>query len=440
MIAVLFLRGPASKPRTIFITSITSEESTVSNSPATSPAATPPLPIVPAPSSNPMAAATENFNRVLIAMTSLPGKVSDLIFSPGRPPQVELNSRLTPVNIPGLEMLTPDHTNTIATVLTQKHRVASENLQEQGAADLSYSVPGHSRFRVNIFKQRGSYAIVMRVIASGIPSFEQLNLPLQLKQIAELKNGIVLVTGPTGSGKSSTLAAVIDFINETRYDHILTIEDPIEFMHRHKNCTIHQRELHSDTPSFSLALRAALRQAPKVILVGEMRDRETVEIAMEAAETGHLVLSTLHTIDASKTIDRIIGVFPKNEEPIIRTRLSQSFRFIISQRLLPRADGSSRIAAIEILKSTTRTKEYIEKGERDGKSLLDAIKDGELEGMQAFDQVLERYVRDGSVALQTALEYCTNRNNLSLQLRDWEEANKKAAKNTGSTLDQIEKY
>lgn len=415
----------------------------MSNSSAPSPAATPApsFPTVAAQSSNPLQAATENFNRVLVAMTSVSGKVSDLIFSPGRPPQVELNSRLTPVNIPGLEMLTPDHTATIAAVMTQKHRVASENLQDHGAADLSYSVPGHSRFRVNIFKQRGSYAIVMRVIASGIPSFEQLNLPPQLKQIAELKNGIVLVTGPTGSGKSSTLAAIIDYINETRFDHILTIEDPIEFMHRHKNCTIHQRELHSDTPSFSLALRAALRQAPKVILVGEMRDRETVEIAMEAAETGHLVLSTLHTIDASKTVDRIIGVFPKNEEPIIRTRLSQSFRFIVSQRLLPRADGNGRMAAIEILKSTTRTKEYIEKGERDGKSLLDAIKDGELEGMQCFDQVLERYVRDGSVAYQTALEYCTNRNNLSLQLRDWEESQRKpVAKNSGSAMDQIEKY
>lgn len=415
----------------------------MSNSSASSPAAPPPqpLPTVAAPSANPLQAATDNFNRVLVAMTSYSGKVSDLIFSPGRPPQVELNSRLTPVPIPGLEMLTPDHTTTIATVLTQKNRIASENLQEHGAADLSYSVQGHSRFRVNIFKQRGSYAIVMRVIASGIPSFEQLNLPIQLKQIAQLKNGIVLVTGPTGSGKSSTLAAIIDFINETRHDHILTIEDPIEFMHRHKNCTIHQRELHSDTPSFSLALRAALRQAPKVILVGEMRDRETVEIAMEAAETGHLVLSTLHTIDASKTVDRIIGVFPKNEEPVVRTRLSQSFRFIISQRLLPRADGSGRIAAIEILKSTMRTKEYIEKGERDGKSLLDAIKDGELEGMQSFDQVLERYIREGSVDYQVALEYCTNRNNLSLQLRDWEEAQKKAASQpSNTTREQIEKY
>ena len=398
----------------------------MSNASAPSSAASP-LPTVPAQSPNPLQAATDNFHRVLIAMTSLEGRVSDLIFSPGRPPQVELNSRLTPISIPGLEILTSDHTSTIAAVLTRNHRVAAEALQESGSADLSYAVPDYSRFRVNIFKQRGSFAIVMRVINPEIPNFDQLQLPVQLKQIAELKNGIVLVTGPTGSGKSSTLAAIIDYINETRHDHILTIEDPIEFVHKHKNCTIHQREIHSDTPSFSHALRAALRQAPKVILVGEMRDRETVEIAMEASETGHLVLSTLHTIDAAKTVDRIIGVFPKNEEPIIRTRLSQSFRFIISQRLIPRADNKGRVAAIEILRSTTRTKEYIEKGERDGKSLLDAIRDGELEGMQSFDQVLERCVRNGSVALQTALEYATNRNNFALQVRDWVEAQKEAA-------------
>ncbi len=388
---------------------------------------------------NPLQAATENFNRVLTAMTSVQGKVSDLIFSPGRPPQVELNSRLTPMQIPGLEMLTPDHTATIAAVLTQNHRVAAEALQEKGSADLSYSVPNNCRFRVNIFKQRGSYAIVMRVITSEIPSFDQLRLPPQLRRIAELKNGIVLVTGPTGSGKSSTLAAIIDFINETRYDHILTIEDPIEFTHKHKNCTIHQRELHSDTPSFALALRAALRQAPKVILVGEMRDQETVEIAMEAAETGHLVLSTLHTIDASKTVDRIIGVFPKNEEPIVRNRLAQSFRYIISQRLIPRGDGQGRVAAMEILKATTRTKEYIEKGERDGKSLVDAMRDGELEGMQTFDQMLEKFVRDGTVSYQIAMEYSTNRNNLGLQLRDWEEAQQKVAAEAQGGV-QIEKY
>ena len=362
--------------------------------------------------------AAESFNRVLQAMLSVSEKVSDLIFSPGKPPQIELNGKLRGINIPGLEILKPEHTEAIANVIIKNNRVAMESLEQRGSADISYGVPGHSRYRVNIFRQRSTYAIVMRNIPMGIPGFEQLKLPAQLKDICELKNGIVLVTGPTGSGKSSTLAAIIDLINETRYDHIVTIEDPIEFLHRHKNCTIHQRELHADTPSFALALRAALRQAPKVILVGEMRDVETIETAMEAAETGHLVMSTLHTIDAAKTVDRIIGVFPKNEEQVIRTRLAQSFRYIISQRLLPRVDGGGRIAAIEILKSTARTREYIEKGEREGKSLLDAMKDGELEGMQAFDQVLERNVRQGLISMNDALAYATNRGNLQLALQD----------------------
>jgi len=246
-----------------------------------------------------------------------------------------------------------------------------------------------------------------------------LDLPPQLREIVALKNGIVLVTGPTGSGKSSTLAAVIDMINETKFYHIITIEDPIEFLHNHKNSTIHQRELHSDTPNFALALRAALRQAPKVILVGEMRDRETMEVALEAAETGHLVLSTLHTIDAAKTVERIIGVFPKNEEKIIRTRLAQSFRYIISQRLLPRADDNGRVAAIEILKSTSRTREYIERGESEGKSLHDAMEQGENEGMQTFDNTLERMVRSGLVTKEDALVYASNFGNLLLKLGEF---------------------
>src|SRR5687768_9922054 len=205
-----------------------------------------------------------------------------------------------------------------------------------GSVDISYSIPGKTRFRVNIFAQRGTYAIVLRVIPEGIPSLQQLKLPQELFNIPKLKNGIVLVTGPTGSGKSTTLAAIIHEINLNYAYHILTIEDPVEYMHRHVKATVNQREVGSDTKTFALALRAALRQAPKVILIGEMRDVETIEIAMEAAETGHLVLSTLHTIDAAKTIDRIIGVFPKDQEPQIRTRFAQSFRYVISQRLVPR--------------------------------------------------------------------------------------------------------
>jgi twitching motility protein PilT len=369
---------------------------------------------------NPAAPPPPNFLNVLKEMLRASDKVSDLIFSPGRPPQIEIAGKLVPVSIPGLEKLTAGHTAGIAKLIIANHQVAAESLEKTGSADLSFSAPGEARFRVNIFKQRGTHAIVMRVIPMRPPRFSDFNLPEQLKEIGNIKNGIVLVTGPTGSGKSSTLAAIIDLINETHFYHIVTIEDPIEFLHNHKNSTIHQRELHSDTPSFSVALRAALRQAPKVILVGEMRDRETIEVALEAAETGHLVLSTLHTIDASKTIDRIIGVFPKNEEKAIRTRIAQSFRFIISQRLIPVADGKGRVAAIEILKSTMRTREYIEKGDVEGKSLIDAMRQGDQDGMQTFDGVIEKLIRSGVVTIEGALPYATNANNLLLEIADLE--------------------
>jgi twitching motility protein PilT len=385
-----------------------------------------------------------NFITVLREMLRASDKVSDLIFSPGRPPQVELAGKLVPVKIPGLEKLTPAHTAGIAKLIIGNQAAPAESLEKTGSADLSFSAPGEARFRVNIFKQRGSHAIVMRVIPMKTPQFKDFNLPPQLMEIADIKNGIVLVTGPTGSGKSSTLAAVIDLINETHYYHIVTIEDPIEFLHTHKNSTIHQRELHSDTPSFSIALRAALRQAPKVILVGEMRDRETIEVALEAAETGHLVLSTLHTIDAAKTVDRIIGVFPKNEERVIRTRIAQSFRFIVSQRLIPKPDGSGRIAAIEILKSTMRTREYIEKGESDGKSLIDAMQQGDQDGMQTFDGVLEKFIRDGTLTIPGALPYATNANNLLLSVSDLADApppprKPEPTRDEGSMLDMIER-
>jgi twitching motility protein PilT len=264
------------------------------------------------------------------------------------------------------------------------------------------------------------------VIPKTAPTFAELKLPPQLGEIANLKNGIVLVTGPTGSGKSSTMAAILDRINETQAYHIITIEDPVEFVHRHKKSIIHQRELHSDTPSFTAALRAALRQAPKVILVGEMRDKDTIEIAMEAAETGHLVLSTLHTIDASKTVERVVGAFPLSEQQIIRTRLAKSFRYVVSQRLVPQKEGG-RVAIIEILTSTPRTREYVEKGENEGKTILDAMKDGETEGMQDFDGSIEKLVRSGVVDLETGLAYATNPGNLRLNLADLSEEGLRAA-------------
>jgi twitching motility protein PilT len=353
---------------------------------------------------------------ILEKMLSVADNISDLNFSVGRPPQVEINGKLTPVEIKGLRSLTPYQTEIIAMTLLEGNLDAARKLVQTGSADISYALPGRVRFRVNIFKQRGTISIVMRVIPNQIPTIESLGLPPQLAEIAHLKNGIVLVTGPTGSGKSSTLAAIIDRINSEYSYHIVTIEDPIEFLHTHKKSTINQREIGTDTPSFALGLRAALRQAPKVILVGEMRDMETTEIALEASETGHLVLSTLHTTDASKTVNRIIGIYPKSEEHVIRTRLAQAFRYIISQRLIPRADGQGRVAAVEILKSTPRTREYIEQGESEGKSLLDAMNDGELEGMQHFDQVIERMIRSGVITQEDGLAYATNPSNLMLRL------------------------
>jgi len=374
--------------------------------------------------------------QLITAMLKSNGHVSDLIFSPGRAPQVEVSGQLVELKYKGLECLSAADTKSIAYDIMGENEHPLRKLDQDGSADLSYGLPGVGRFRVNIFRQRGSCAIVMRVIPDKIPGFDDLKLPSRLEEIVHLKNGIVLVTGPTGSGKSSTLAAIIDKMNAEKAFHILTIEDPIEFLHRHKKATIHQRELHSDTPTFALALRAALRQAPKVILVGEMRDRETIEIALEAAETGHLVLSTLHTIDASKTVERIVGVFPVSDQHSVRTRFGKAFRFIISQRLLPKKDGKGRIAAIEILKSTLRTRDYVEKGESEGKTLLDAMRDGDTDGMQHFDGELERLLRAGVIDLETALAYSTNPGNLRLELADLVDADANAK--TDSASDEVE--
>jgi twitching motility protein PilT len=358
-----------------------------------------------------------NVDAFFEAMLKVSDRVSDLNFSVGKPPQVELDGQLRPVNFPGLARLTPYQTEMIALHLLRGDKEKTRTLVSSGSTDCSYSIPGKQRFRVNIFSQRGTYSIVLRVIPSGIPTVEQLGLPDEVNNIADLKNGVVLVTGPTGSGKSTTLAAIIDKINRDKAYHVVTIEDPIEYMHPHKLGTINQREVGADTKSFGLALRAALRQAPKVILIGEMRDLETIETAMEAAETGHLVLSTLHTIDASKTVERIIGVFPKDQEQQIRLRFAASFRYVISQRLIPK-EGGGRVAVLEILKSTMRTRDYVVKGETDGKSLIDAMKDGSNEGMLTFDGELEKLIRAGTISRQNGLAYATNQTNLALKIAD----------------------
>jgi len=364
-------------------------------------------------------AAMKNFNldAILEAMLKMSDRVSDLNFSVGRPPQVEIDGQLVAVNFPGLPRLTPYQTEMIAMHMLRGDRELTRTLLTNGSVDLSYSIPQKTRFRVNIFAQRGTYAIVLRVIPEGIPTLESLKLPAELSNICNLKNGIVLVTGPTGSGKSTTLAALINKINNDYAYHIITVEDPVEYMHKHIKSTVNQRELGADTKSFALALRAALRQAPKVILIGEMRDVETIEIAMEAAETGHLVLSTLHTIDAAKTVDRIIGVFPKDQEPQVRTRLAQSFRYIVSQRLLPKS-GGGRIAVLEILKSTMRTRDYVLKGETEGRSLIDAMHDGSVDGMQIFDDELEKLWQKRVITKEVALAYATNPTNLALRMTE----------------------
>src|ERR1700733_4115637 len=345
---------------------------------------------------------------LLGAMLRAAEKISDLIFSPGRPPQVQVYGQLIAVQVQGMATLTPDDTRHLAADLIGDNKQAVATLREHGSCDISYGLSGVARFRVNIFIQRGSCAIVMRVIPTAIPDFASLRLPAQLTEVAKLRDGIVLVTGPAGSGKSSTLAVLLDCINREKNYHIITIEDPIEFLHNHKSSTVHQRELHSDTPSFAHALRSAMRQAPKVILVGEMRDRETIEIVLEAAETGHLVLSSLNTMDAPKTVERIICSFSPEEQKSARDRFAKTFRYIICQRLLPKTDRSGRVPVAEILKVNARTRECIEKGEREGKTLLDAIKAGATEGMQHFDGEIAQLVRDRVVDLEVGLSYASN--------------------------------
>ncbi|MFZ0288170.1 MAG: PilT/PilU family type 4a pilus ATPase [Candidatus Sulfotelmatobacter sp.] len=345
---------------------------------------------------------------LLAAMLRAAEKISDLIFSPGRPPQVQVYGQLIPVQVPGLGNLTADDTRRLAADLIGDNKQAVATLREQGSCDVSYGLAGVARFRVNIFIQRGSCAVVMRVISTLIPDLASLGLPAHLADVAKLRDGIVLVTGPAGSGKSSTLAVLLDCINREKYYHIITIEDPIEFLHNHKCSTIHQRELHSDTPSFAYALRSALRQAPKVILVGEMRDRETIEIVLEAAETGHLVLSSLNTMDAPKTVERIVSSFAPDEQQKVRERFARSFRYIVCQRLLPKTDRSGRVPVAEILKANPRTRECVEKGDREGKTLLDAMKAGATEGMQHFDGEIAQLVRNRVVDLETGVSFASN--------------------------------
>jgi twitching motility protein PilT len=351
---------------------------------------------------------------LLMAMLRAAGQVSDLIFSPGRPPQVGVHGQLIPIQAPGMRLLSSDDTRHVASDLIGNNQQAIVMLREQGSCDVSYGLPGMARFRVNIFIQRGSCAVVMRVIPTEVPNFASLGLPAHLEEAANIRDGIVLVTGPRGSGKSSTLAALLDLINQRQTCHIITIEDPIEFLHNHKSSTVHQRELHSDTPSFAQSLRAALRQAPQVILVGEIRDRETSEMLLEAAETGHLVLSSLNTVDAAKTVERLVSAFAFGEQSAVRGRVAKTLRYVVSQRLIPRSDGSGRVAVVEILKSSPRVHDCLEHADGSRQTLLQIMKESGAEGMQHFDGEIEKLVRAGVVDEDTALNYATDP--LSLQL------------------------
>lgn len=336
-------------------------------------------------------------------------QLSDINFTAGKPPQAEVDGELRAVcRELGLAILTPFHTETMALQLIGGNRRNIRNLLKSGSCDLSYYLSGRARFRVNIFSQRGTYSIVMRQLPERVPSLGELKLPEVFKQLAQEKNGIVLVTGATGSGKSTTLAAILNEVNRHKAVHVVTLEDPVEFVHQQLSATFNQRELGLDFDSFANGLRAALRQAPKVILVGEMRDRETLEIGLNAAETGHLVLSTLHTVDASQTINRIVGMFELEEERLIRIRLADSLRWVVSQRLLPR-EGGGRVAALEIMGSNLRVKEAIIQGESEGKSFYEMMQQARAFGWMTFDDCIVSLYEEGLISEHTALAYASRR-------------------------------
>jgi twitching motility protein PilT len=364
------------------------------------------------------ASGTADTHALLAAMLHAHEHVSDLIFSPGRRPQVEVYGQLFTIEAPGLRTLTADETRRIASDLIGENKQSISVLREQGYCDVSYGMPGLARFRVNVFIQRGSCAVVMRVIPTEIPDFTTLGLPAHLEDIAQLRDGIVLVTGPRGSGKSSTLAALLDRINQQRICHIITIEDPIEFLHNHKRATIHQRELHSDTPSIALALRAALRQAPSVILLGEMRDREIMEMVLEAAETGHLVLSSVNTMSATQTVERIVTAFSAPEQEGIRNRLARTLRWIVSQRLIPRADGSGRVAVVEALRTDSQPLTALHRMGSSARTVVEAMESASSNGGNPFDQEIEKLVRAGVIDVDVALTHASDPAGLQHSISD----------------------
>jgi twitching motility protein PilT len=349
-----------------------------------------------------------NLDSVLKTMLDVEG-VSDCLFVVGRPPQVEAYGKLRPVEIAAFSpLLQPAHTKALAEKLMSDNERLRSDYKNNGSCDTSYAVPNVARFRVNIYRQNGNHAIIMRKLSTEIPTIESLRLPPICKEIIKEKTGLVFVTGATGSGKTTTLAAMLNELNVTADIHVVTLEDPIEFLHPHKRATFSQRELGKDFSEFSIGLRAALRQAPKVILVGEIRDRETMEIAMTAAETGHIVFATLHTISASQTISRVIGLFTKDEEQLMRQRLADTLRYIVSQRLAPKS-GGGRILVDEIMGNSLRTREAILLGESEVRDLHQIIEDNHQNGWHSFEQTLIKHFRDNKISEDTAMLYSVNK-------------------------------
>jgi twitching motility protein PilT len=348
-------------------------------------------------------------DHVLTRMLDSHESVSDLNFTVGKPLQVETYGQLAGVDMkPPLKSLTPFQTEIVALNLIGRDRRLTETLLKDGSCDLSYSLPGKARFRVNVFSQSGHYSIVLRQLETKVPTIQDMSLPEVFYKLAAERNGIIIFTGATGTGKTTSLAAILEEINKNKAVHIVTLEDPVEYVHSHKKATFNQRELGKDFSAFAIGLRAALRQAPKVILVGEMRDKETVEIGLSAAETGHLVLTTLHTVDAGQTINRILGMFSSDEENQIRIRLADTLRWVCCQRLLPKS-GGGRIAAFEILGTSLRVKDSILHGESEGKTYYDMMEAARAFGWTTFDNFIVGLYEKGLITEETAIGYSSRR-------------------------------
>ena len=351
----------------------------------------------------------QEIDYVMTRMLDSHSNVSDLNVTVGKPFQVESDGLLHPVDLePPFGQLTAFQSEVFALNLINRDRRLTEALLNEGSCDLSYQLPGKARFRVDVFSQKSNYSVVLRKLETKIPTCKELGLPDAFFEMAEEKNGIILATGATGMGKSTSLAALLNELNEKKSVHILTLEDPIEYEHPHKKATFNQREMGSNFDTFANGLRAALRQAPKVIMVGEMRDRESIEIGLNAGETGHLVLTTLHTVDAGQTINRILGMFKSEEENQIRIRLADTLRWIVSQRLLPKV-GGGRVAAFEVMKTNLRVKDSILHGESEGKTFYDIIEAGGPFGMITFDKSIIRLYEQGLISEETAMAHASRK-------------------------------